>query len=384
MRIALNATSVITGGGVTYWLNFLPVLAALGAPHEYIVLLGTHQERLGLDLPANFHVERIAFGQPVALRRMVWEQTGLPSILRRRGADVLLAPGDIAPFICPCPVVLAVRNPNPYWGPRGSNWKARLRDRALRVITRLSAARSAHVFFVSADSRRRITPILRIPDAKSSVIYHGIGRRFLERGAPGPDDAVGLPAAPYILSVSAVRIHKDYETLVRAFAVLKRDVTACRDMRLVIVGAIIDPPYYERLRTLIAELALGDAATFLGEIHYEKVHTLYRGASVFVLPSLAETFGHPLVEAMASGVPVVTTDLEVTREVCESAAGYFRPGDARSLVAEIENLVSNDGLRQSRIAAGLERARSFSWERTVRQTLDLLESAAVRRQGTLA
>jgi glycosyltransferase involved in cell wall biosynthesis len=381
LRIAVNGTSAVTGGGVTYLLNLLPALAALGTAHEYVVLLGAHQRKLARELPANFRYRWITFGRPVSARRKLWEQTALPLLLRSEKIDVLLAPADVAPLLAPCPVVLAVRNPNPYWGPRGSNWKAKLRDRMLRLVTRLSAARASRVFFVSEHSRQRITPFLRSPVERTSVVYHGIGEEFrLERGAT---DAPGAAIAEgrYVLSVSAVRIHKNFETLIRAFSQLVRE-PGCSDMRLVIIGAVIDPPYFEQLTSLVRELTLEASVTFRGEMPYADLPAVYRGARLFVLPSLAETFGHPLVEAMASGVPVVATDLEIMREMCEDAAGYFHPGDPGSLFAEMRELLSNETLRQDRIRSGLARARKFSWDRTARQTVDLLEIAAGRQSVT--
>lgn len=374
LRIAVNGTSAVTGGGVTYLLNLLPALAALGTAHEYVVLLGVHQRKLASELPANFRYRWITFGRPISARRKLWEQTALPLLLRSEKIDVLLAPADVAPLLAPCPVVLAVRNPNPYWGPRGSNWKAKLRDRLLRLVTRLSAGRAARVFFVSEHSRRSILPFLRSPVERTSVVYHGIGEEFcLERAAVVA--ARPIVDGPYVVSVSAVRIHKNFETLLRAFAQLIRE-PGLSNLRLVVIGALIDPPYYEQLTSLVRELALERSVTFHGEMPYGELPAVYRAASLFVLPSLAETFGHPLVEAMASGVPVVVTDLEIMREMCEGAVSYFRPGDPQALFVAMRELLSNETLRRERIESGLRRARSFSWDRTARQTVELLESAA--------
>jgi glycosyltransferase involved in cell wall biosynthesis len=379
LRIALNAMAAVTGGGVTYWLQILPELAALGAPHEYLLLVGGHQGTLGEGLPAAFTTRRIVVGRPRGPRRALWEQTRLPRVLREWRADVLLAPNDMAPLRSPCPVVLGIRNSNPYYGPRGSTWKERLRERAIRRLTTLSAARAREVFFVSEDSRRRIGPMLGLPEAKSRVIYHGIAPIFLDRtGAPG-GSAFPVPARPYILSVSAVRIHKDFGTLFRAFAALRKDSPLAATMELRIAGAVIDRAYYDSLQQTIAELGLKGAVVFAGEVPYADLPGLYRAARAFVLPSQAETFGHPLVESMASGLPVVTTDLGVTREICGDAAVYFEPGSADSLLTALKSVVSEGPERARLVEAGPRRARRFSWRQAAAQTLATLEEAAAER-----
>ena len=379
LRIALNAMSAVTGGGVTYWRQILPELAALGAPHEYLLLAGGHQGALGEGLPPAFTTRRIAIGRPLGPRRALWEQTGLPRVLREWRADVLLAPNDMAPLRAPCPVVLGVRNSNPYYGPRGSTWKERLRDRAIRRLTILSAARAARVFFVSEDSRRRIAPILGLSEARSRVIYHGIAPMFLDRAGASGGSAFPNPARAYILSVSAVRIHKDFGTLFRAFAALRKDSPLAATMELRIAGAVIDRAYYDSLQRKIAELGLEGSVVFAGEVRYQDLPGLYGSARMFVLPSLAETFGHPLVESMASGLPVVTTDLGVTREICGDAALYYEPGSADSLLAAMKSLVDEGPVRARLVEAGPQRARRFSWHETAARTLATLEEAAAER-----
>ena len=112
---------------------------------------------------------------------------------------------------------------------------------------------------------------------------------------------------------------------------------------------------------------------FLGSMEYEKLPHLYRNALVFVLPSRLETFGHPLVEAMASGVPIVASDLPICREICQNAALYFDVNDASELAQRIVTLIENPELRQRLREFGLERAKEFSWERTAAQMVEIFE-----------
>jgi glycosyltransferase involved in cell wall biosynthesis len=330
LRIALNATAAVSGGGVTYWANLLPALAALRSPHEFHVLVARDQARFDDAIPPSFRVSRVSFARPRSLGRLLWDQTTLPRMLRRDRIDVLLAAADVAPLLSPCPVVLGIQNANPYYGPAGSSRSSRFRESVLRWLTARAARRAHHVYFISEDSRRRISEAIGIPSRRTSVVYLGIAGRFFE--SAGDAQGIEAPAAPEvspaarrgtILSVSAVRNHKDFETLLAAVARLKDDAGG---PTLTIAGAFIDPPYLQTLRRLTAELGIEARVDFLGEVAHSSLPGLYRRAGAFVLPTLVETFGQPLVEAMASGVAVVATDLDITREICGKAASYYPAG----------------------------------------------------------
>src|SRR5262249_35754095 len=144
---------------------------------------------------------------------------------------------------------------------------------------------------------------------------------------------------------------------------------------LVIAGTITDPPYAARLQSLCRELGIVDAVRFVGEVRHAELPRLYRRAEIFVQTSLAETFSHPLVEAMASGVPVIASDLGVAREVCADAVSYYPAGDSAALERRMRELMATETLRGQRIAQGRARAGLYSWAHTARRTVDLLEAA---------
>ena len=381
LHIALNATAATHGGGLTYWLEILPALAGLETPHRFTVYTAAGQTRIGPSLAPAFRFRRIRFPRPAAMTRIGWEQAVLPWLLRREAVDVLLSPADMAPVLSRTPTIMGVQNANPYYGPQASTRGGVLRERLLRSLTYVSARRARKVFFISRDSKDRIAPILKLPATKAELVYFGVAPEFVPAGSSHGASGERPSHAPhdaYMLSVSAVRVHKNFETLLRAYSML-RGTSKAAPARLVIPGTVVDAPYYASLRRLVAELELDAYVEFKGEMSHEALPALYRGAQMFVLSSLTETFGHPLVEAMASGTPVLVSDLPVFREVCGDAAGYFPPGDAGSLAASMASLLEDPDLRRRRIARGLARAAEFSWHSCARLTLDLLEEAARSR-----
>ena len=121
---------------------------------------------------------------------------------------------------------------------------------------------------------------------------------------------------------------------------------------------------------------MGDRVHFLGHVrHYDLVH-YYRAAGLFVFPSRLETFGHPLVEAMATGTPVIASDLPVCREICKDGALYFEPDDVTLLSEQIRTVLEEPGLRHALKRRGIERSGAFSWDTAAQQMIDIFEQAA--------
>jgi len=381
MRFGIDGTAAVTGGGITYLLNLLPALAEIDVENEYWVFLSSHQTQVDLSLPPHFHIKRVSFLKPAVVWRILWQQVILPVWLRRNRIDVLLAPADIAPLLAPCPTVLAIRNPNPYWGPPASTLSGRVRESFLRFLTSISSKHASCVFFVSDSSRHAVTRRLGLDLKKTVVIYHGLGEVFTKQNeyCSWPEK-LGV-RSPYILSVSAIRIHKDQATLIKAYSSLVRRIGIRHS--LVLAGPVVDQPYYRKLQSMIEYEGLQERVQFLGEVTYVQLPNLYRHADLFVLPSLAETFGHPLVEAMESGVPIITTDLPVPREICQDAAWYFKPRNAPELAEKMQVLLENGAARFTLRQFGLARAKYFSWHRTAIATLAVLKrSARVFNNGT--
>jgi glycosyltransferase involved in cell wall biosynthesis len=339
--------------------------------NEYEVFVSAHQARMRFDLPPRFRIHRIAFPRPALGFRALWQQMVLPGILRRRRVDALLSPNEICPLFSPCPVLLCVNNPNPYGGPRASTTTGRMRESLLGRLTAASAHRAGRVFFVTDASRHLIVPKLGIDEAKTTVIRHGVDTRDWEVCHDGAAvlETLGV-RRPYLLCVSAVRIHKDIATLVRAFSSLMRQRP---DLSLAVAGAVTDRRYHASVLSLIRREGLFDRILLIGEVNHEQLVCLYRNAEVMVLPTRAETFGLPLIEAMAAGLAVVTTDLPVTREVCGEAACYVPAGDTEGMAERMASILGSEEIRKTMVDAGRERVETFSWEGAAREVVKQLE-----------
>jgi glycosyltransferase involved in cell wall biosynthesis len=280
-----------------------------------------------------------------------WEQLVLP--LRARRAPLLLCPANLAPVASPRTVLVlhdAAVLRHPGWYSRGyAAWQRRL----LPLLT----ARARRIVTVSAFARAEIAELLHVDPARIEVIPGGVDERF------GPDaDSVTARAAyalprPYVLTVASHTARKNLGALVPAARAL-----AARGVDVAVAGG--------RRPQFAAEQGL-EGLRLLGHVDDALLPGLYAGAEAFVLPSLYEGFGLPVIEAMASGTPVVATTAGALPETAGGAALLVDPAD--DLTGAIEAaLEDRDVLRPK----GLERARGFSWDRTARAVDALCASAA--------
>ena len=178
----------------------------------------------------------------------------------------------------------------------------------------------------------------------------------------------------YLLSVGSLEPGKNRQRLIRAYARLRERGL---ESPLVIVG---QPAWeYEAEYELVSRRGLSEHVTFLGYVPDEDMPALYSGASVFAFPSLYEGFGLPVLEAMACGAPVVTSQGSATQEVAGDAALLVDPRDTSAIEHAIDQLISNRWLRSDLRSRGFERAKKFTWERAARDTLAVYQIVAAQR-----
>jgi glycosyltransferase involved in cell wall biosynthesis len=314
--------------------------------------------------------------------RMHFTYVDAPRRAAAWNADLYFSAGESAPLRSPCPTIASMRNPNVFTAlDQGWPLKQRLRLRALRALARLSVRSSQRIMFVSDDSARWIGDTLAVPEERRAVIHHGI-----DQSSWKSEEQSFLHPWSYILSVSSVYRYKNFVRLIEAYGLLARTRPDLPD--LVIIGDDQDPEYARKMEA--ARRATGPEAErihVLGEVPYAEIPAWYAGAELFVFPSYLETFGHPLLEAMAAEVPVVAADIPVFREIAGEAALYADPHDPQAIARAIEDGLYRLQARDLLVKRGLERVREFSWDRSAERLLGLFEELLeerVRRVATWA
>ncbi|MEX2273449.1 MAG: glycosyltransferase family 1 protein [Vicinamibacterales bacterium] len=363
MRIAIDARKLHDYGIGTYVRNVLRFLGRIDAENEYILLC----RPADCDVVRSFGDNFRSVAEPSA-NYSIAEQIRLPGTLKKAGADVFHAPHYVLPPFLPCPSVVTIHDcihlvfpqylPNKF-----AHFYA-------RTFMTLAARRSARILTVSEASKRDILHFFHVPASKVEVVYNALDPAF--DNPPEADDVVRVRQRfqlndPFLLYAGNIKPHKNVDRVIEAFARLKK--RGFENLKLVIIGDEISK--YPQLRRAVHRHQLHKHVRFLGFVPDATLAILYRLADVFVFPSLYEGFGLPPLEAMASGTPVVTSNVSSLPEVVGDAALLVDPHDAEAIAAATERILTDGPLRRSLVQKGLARAHDFSWERSVRRIRDV-------------
>lgn len=368
MRIAVDASTISTQGGPrTYVLGLLDALLRLDRDNEYLVYyndpchLGRFPAARELVLPGKSPVTRL------------WrEHVLLPRSCRQERVDLLHCPKSAIPFNAPCPTVVTLHDLIPLRHPETEKFAARIYWR-LQIPN--AARRSSFIITDSEHARQEIITDFQVDPERIKAIMLGFDPRMLEQRDQSAAAAVrgkyGLPDG-YILYVGTIQPRKNIDTLIEAYYRLKQ---ARRVMpKLVIVGR--KGWLYDKLFARIDSLGLADDVLFTGFVPDEELPFIYDGARLFAYLSFFEGFGLPPLEAMACGIPVVTSDTTSLPEVVGDAGITAPPADVDRVVTAIASLLDNDAYAALLGQRGRERARLFSWEAAARETLEIYRLVA--------
>jgi glycosyltransferase involved in cell wall biosynthesis len=223
-----------------------------------------------------------------------------------------------------------------------------------------------------------VTRYLDIDPAKLRLIPEAVDHDLFR---PGDADEARAHVAerygvtrPFLLFVSSLWPYKNCEGLLRAFAAAKSELG---DRQLTVVGPGRDVAYVAQLKALAQQLGIAGDVVWVGGVPLEETVQFYRAADVFVYPSFNETFGLPILEAMAAGCPVVTSDTSAMPETAGGCALLADPHDPESIADALAKACGPEGERLR--ASGLERAAEFSWDATAERTLDVYREVHQRR-----
>jgi glycosyltransferase involved in cell wall biosynthesis len=375
MRVAIDTRKIHDFGIGTYIRNLLRQLARIDRDTEYVLLCREPDLGIAAQLGPNFRSVREP-SPNYSLR----EQVHVPWVLRRERPDVYHAPHYVLPAAVRCRSVVTIHDCIHLMFPQY------LPNRAAYAYARASmwaaARRSDRILTVSEASKRDVLSLFNVKPEKIVVVYNAIDEHF--SATPSEEHVARIRERyqldhKFVLYVGNIKPHKNLVRLIEAFSELRRTHD---DLKLLIIGDEISK--LPALRRAVHRHKLHKYVRFLGYLKDDTLTVLYRLASVFVFPSLYEGFGLPPLEAMASGTPVVTSNVSSLPEVTGDAAVLVDPYDVDSIGNGIRRILDDPQLAEELRIKGLKRAREFSWERSVEKTQRVYrEVAADGRAGEL-
>jgi len=364
MRIGLNLLYLIpgtVGGTETYAAGLLHALAQVDKQNEFFVFMNKESAEWPIPQAANFTRVKCPVKAVSRSQRYLFEQFCLPRMLRKHEVDLIHSLGYVGPLWTSCPAVVTVHDLNylaiGHTMPFGKRY-------LLRFFSVQAAQRAKAVITISSYSKSVICDELKIHPNKVTVTHVGPrwNDNFISQDVVSKTKASYGISGPYLVAFGGGALHKNIPRLLQAFAELKKELSH----KLVLIGHL--PPDVNP-----GELPEGVIAT--GYVPTEYVLPLLQGAEVFVLPSLYEGFGLPVLEAQQAGLPVVCSTAGSLPEVAGEAAVFFDPYSVEDMADKIARVARDPALRGELCQKGLANVRRFSWEQTARETLTVYEEA---------
>jgi glycosyltransferase involved in cell wall biosynthesis len=386
VRIAIDVRRISDFGVGTYIRNLLNALAVEDTRNEYFLVAHPNDAALLAHLPSRF--------LPIFYRRSDMDRMEhflLPLFLRDLHLDLVHFPLNRVPLLLRLPYVVTIHDMGALlYSQAPGAWQTLQHFRFRRGISG-----AAKVIAVSAATRRDVHNLLGIPEDRIQIVYNAPAPEFFERGEDSAASNGTTPSSstthnkrileryqinyPFLLYAGNIRPQKNIPRLVEAFAVARTKLEhhpVYKDLRLIIIGDEISK--YPAVRRAVMHSRVEQSVRFLGFVPFDTLRVFYEMAQAFVFPSLYEGFGLPPLEAMASGTPVITSEVSALPEAAGDAAILINPENVFDIARAIQEVLLDDSLRASLIARGRIHAATFSWGRNAREVVGIYGEVAQR------
>jgi len=296
----------------------------------------------------------------------LWEQVALPLAVRRIKPDLLHCTSNTAPLFCKAPLVLTLHDII-YLEPRQQSSHSAYQNLGWyyrRLVVPRILAHCKKIITVSEFERQRIQHALQLDSGTLVAIHNGFGTHFKPVLHPETITRNYLEAPRYLLFLGNTDPKKNTHRTLKAYGMYVQQTANPLPLLL----ADLPDSFLEKVLADIQMPSLKSHLRTTGYITNTDLPAIYSGAAVFLYTSLRESFGIPLLEAMACGTPVITSNTSSMPEVAGDAALFVDPFDEQDMAARLTELMADETLRENLKAKGLERVKLFSWEQTAQKT----------------
>lgn len=366
----LSGAHSYRSAGVSGYIRQLLAHLPAAAPDLHLTAFTPDVE---LDLPASLDVHRSTrWDTRRPLRRIIWEQATLPLLVRQAQLDLLHGAVNINPALAPCPTVVTVHDLSFMRYPQAFPPVQRA---YLQSQVRRSVRAARQVIAVSQATKQDVIELFGVPADHIDVVHNGVDASFCPAPAAQVEAFRRQQRLPqrYILHLGTLEPRKNLVRLVQAFAHVKGMDSGQPPIKLVLAGG--KGWDYDAIFAEVTHQGLEQEVLFPGYVADEELVWWYRAAAVFAYPSLLEGFGLPVLEAMACGAPVVTSNVSSLPEVAGDAALLVDPTSVDALAAALLRLLDDTTLAAELRTRGLHQAARFPWSRTAAETADVYRRA---------
>jgi glycosyltransferase involved in cell wall biosynthesis len=373
MRIAINTLSEnpdVPSGAFGYYQNLIGELDGLiGDNILYILVSQKSKDFFGPYTNPNIRKIIFKYSNERKWFRILTEHFVFPFVILKNRIQVLNT--GTAILWSPCKLVATLKTMHVYTNPESISLPTRIYRKLVYKLTKWNA----NAIISNSDSQ-----------TQDIIKYVGIKREKIKNVYEALDHNVFVPTKqrnqnkdflenfgvnkPYILFVSSLYRYKNAETLIRSYKMLKD----WEKLQLVFVGFPREMDYYDEITQLIVSEGIKEQVIFTGGVPLKDTARFYQSALMFVYPSLYETFGLTILESMACGCPVITSNISAMPEIGADGAIYFNPQDKAELTDRMEFLLKNQAEKSELITLGLKRSSEFTWKNTAKNTLEVYKN----------
>lgn len=351
------------GGTETYASGLLYGLAQINDMDDFVVFVNREGAEFPIPSASNFRKVPCRVSAVNRGKRYFYEQFILPNLARKLNVEILHSLGYVAPLHLSCRSIVTIPDVN--YITMGHTLPL-LRRWMLSLVSRRSAKNADHIITISEFSKSEIGRLLGIDSSKITVTHLG-PRVNLKEANPNEWFQLGERykiTKPYIAAFGGGALHKNIRKLIEAYDAIRDEIEHC----LVLIGHL---PSDVRLAVEEMGKELKNRIIATGYVPEDHIMPLLRNSDLYILPSLYEGFGLPVLEAQQAGVPVVCSRVGSIPEIAGQGALYFDPTSTKNISDVIKRALKNDGVRLELIRKGSANLEKYSWEKTARETLQV-------------
>jgi glycosyltransferase involved in cell wall biosynthesis len=386
MKVLINAVSARMGGALTYITNILREIPQAANGDKFVVAIPQIVQKELESIIDRDVIELVPFriDEGKFLQRIYFDNWVIPRLACDHKADVLFSSTGFGSFRSPCPEVLLVRNALFFCPMLQQRYREIGRSfhgiRMKRWMSLLSVRSADVVLFPTIAMRRLLENHTSLRRKQTKVLHYGFSRDHFFKNSDDKPDIVDKinnwkkQGYRILLNVSHYAVHKNFETVIEALHTLVVSGLKLKFVTTLFRDVLGERTDFDILIRRMRELDLSDVVISSGCLKYDQIHYLYQNADIFIFPSFTESFGHPLVEAMACGLPIVASDTPVNRELCGEAASYFDVFSPESCSQSIVEMLNNSDNCKLMCACSMRRAGDFSWSFYVISLLNILRN----------
>ncbi|MCC6234729.1 MAG: glycosyltransferase family 4 protein [Verrucomicrobiales bacterium] len=384
MHLAIDAVGIREGGGLTILRGFVEYLSLRQSGDRYTVFVGEE----GIQIPRFSACDvRIAPFGSGRVSRIAWQQFGLPVVASRIKADVVLAFVNSGSFFSPLPQCVYCQQILPFEPEfvQKFDLSIRLQLRVQKMLMVGSAAVSDLVVVQTRAMGDRLSSGCGGQRIRKRVVISPPGVA-LNSGIGEVSQCVRSVSErcrhPTLLYVSSLGVHKNHPNLIKAFGLLLKKYPEASVVLTIGSKSQVYPDLMAEIDSLVEGSPRPQSIFRIGTVTPTEVSFLLRHCDVAVFPSVVESFGLPLIEAMAAGVPVSASDRPYAREVLGEAGSFFDPFEPLSIEAAIDSVIRSPSMRRDMVNRGLKRAKAFCGDVSYSHLYDIIAGIVRSSSGS--